>query len=406
MEIKVQRIKNANKYPGDRYTPRERVLKILDHEEPDRVTAELGGCMSFMTKQVYFKVKHYLGLPLKFDEIDYWPREASYSPFWAPRIDEEIYRRFKIDFRAVGIKLAGPFVSKKVYPDGSFIDEWGYHRKAGETYMEFATPYALEHAQTLDEIEDDPYWPDPETERSVEGLGRLARALDDAGYAVCCLNPGSGGVFETAFSRRGFDKFMEDMYFRPKLAHALLNKATQLQITMYDMLLDEVGDYCVIVGTADDLAGQITPFLSLEKYRTFIKPYQKRLYDFIHSKTHARLYLHSCGNIEMFVNDLIEIGVDILNPVQPECPDMDLKVLKQKYGDRLTFCGGIGSQHILSHGSRAEVEAEVKRAISAAAVGGGYIVAPGHYIQPEVSPENVCAMYDAVIEHGQYPIKP
>jgi len=400
------RVQKARKYPTEKYTPKERVLRILDHQEADRVTAELGGAMSYVTKQAYFKLKHHLGLPLLLgDEIDYWPRPSSYSSWWLPPIDEEIYRRFRIDFRPVRIKLAGPFVPKKIYPDGSFVDEWGYHRRAGETYLELAAPFALEHAETVEDIENDPYWPDPEKERSVEGLGRLAKAIDDAGYAVCCANPGSGGAWETAWYRRGFHKFAEDMYFRPKLAHALMNKVTELQLAMFDMLLDEVGDYCVMIGTGDDLGGQTSGLISLEKYRAFIKPYEKRMCDLIHSKTEAKVYFHCCGNMEMFMNDLIEIGVDVVNPVQPECPDMDLMALKEKYGNRITFCGGIGSQHILSRGSKAEVEAEVRRAIKAAATGGGYIAAPGHIFQPEFPPENIAAMYDAVIKYGRYPIK-
>jgi uroporphyrinogen decarboxylase len=145
--------------------------------------------------------------------------------------------------------------------------------------------------------------------------------------------------------------------------------------------------------------------MSLRTYRKYIKPRQKKLNDLIHKKTDAKIYLHSCGNMEMYINDLVEIGVDVLNPVQPECPDMHLEDLKEKYGDKLTFCGGIGSQHILPRGSVYDVEAEVKRAIKAAAQGGGYIVAPGHVIQPEVSPWNICAMYDAVLKYGWYPIK-
>jgi uroporphyrinogen decarboxylase len=140
-------------------------------------------------------------------------------------------------------------------------------------------------------------------------------------------------------------------------------------------------------------------------YRKFLKPRQKKIFDHIHSKTDAKLYLHSCGNVEIFINDLLEMGVDVLNPVQPECPDMNLATLKEKYGDKLTFCGGIGSQSILPRGTILEVEAEVKRALKAGAHGGGYIVAPGHIIQPDVPPENACALYDSVLKHGFYPIK-
>jgi uroporphyrinogen decarboxylase len=108
--------------------------------------------------------------------------------------------------------------------------------------------------------------------------------------------------------------------------------------------------------------------------------------------------------MEAFIPDLLDIGVDVLHPVQPECIDMDLATLKNKYGDEMTFCGGIGSQNILPRGSIEDIEAEVKRAIKAGAQGGGYVLAPGHTIQPDVPPWNVDAMYSATIKYGTYPI--
>ncbi len=395
----------ATIHPGEKYSPRERVWKILDHQEADRVPAELGGCMSFITKQAYFKLKHYLNLPTQFFEIDYWPSGASYSPWWLSPIDEAIYRHYRIDFRPVSPRLSRPFVPKKLFPDNSFIDELGFHRKAGDIYLEFANPAPLESAQDVDEILSDPYWPDPEKDFSAEGLEKKARRMDNAGFAACVTNvAGSTGIFENSWMRRGFNKLIEDMYLRPKIAEAILDKATEQLLKLFGMVLDEAGDYVTLVGTGDDLGAQTTVLISPAIYKKFLKPRQKKLFDYIHSKTKAKLYFHSCGNMAVFIPDLIEIGVDVLNPVQPECPDMNLAVLKEKYGDRLTFCGGIGSQSILPRDTVEDVEDEVKRVIKAAATGGGYIVAPGHIIQPDVPPWNIEAMYSAVIKYGAYPI--
>ena len=394
----------AIKYPGERYFPRERVWKILEHQEADRVPAELGGCLSFMTKQAYFKVKHYLNLPTYFFEIDYWPNGASYNSWWNPPIDEKIYRRFRIDFRPVSLAYALPFIPKKFFSDKSFIDNFGFHRKASKTYLEFSNPATLEFKEEKDEILNDPSWPEPEKDFTAVGLGKKAKKIDDANFAVCAVNLAGGGVFENSWLRRGFNKFMEDMYLRPTIAEAIMDKVTEQQIQFYNMLLDEVGDYATLVGVGDDLGAQTTSIVNPSIYKKFLKPRQKKIFDTIHKKTSAKLYLHSCGNVEPFISDLIEIGVDVLNPVQPECPDMDLTSLKAKYGDELTFCGGIGSQNILPQGSVSEVEAEVKRALKAGAREGGYIVAPGHIIQPDVPPENVCTLYDSVLKHGFYPI--
>ncbi len=228
--------------------------------------------------------------------------------------------------------------------------------------------------------------------------------MDDAGFAVCAVAAGGAGVFESAWMRRGFNKLIEDMYMRPNLAEAVLDKVTEQLIEFYGMIMDEVGDYATMVGTGDDLGAQTTALIKPEVYRKFIKPRHKKLFDFIHKKTKAKQYYHSCGRIDVLIPDLIEVGVEVLNPVQPECEGMDLATLKDKYGDKLTFCGGIGSQSILPRGNVEDVENEVKRAIKAGASDGGYIVAPGHMIQPDVPPWNIEALYSSVIKYGAYPI--
>jgi uroporphyrinogen decarboxylase len=391
-------------HPGEKYTPRERVWKILDHQEADRVPAELGGCLSWITKQAYFKLKHMLNLQTYFFEIDYWPSGASYNAFWLPPIDEAIYRHYRIDFRPVSLRFTKPFLPKKMFPDNSFIDEFGFHRKAGKTYMEFANPAPLESAEDVDEIVNDPYWPEPEKDFSAKGQEKKAKRMDDAGFAVCVVNVAGSGIFENSWMRRGFNKLIEDMYMRPKMAEAVFDIVTKQVLQLYGMILDEVGDYVTMVATGDDLGAQTTSLLKPDIYRKYLKPLHKQLFDLIHSKTKGKVYYHSCGNMASFIPDLIEIGVDVVNPVQPECPDMDLATLKEKYGDKITFCGGIGSQSILPRGTVEDVENEVKRALKAGAAGGGYIVAPGHIIQPDVPPWNIEALYSAVIKHGSYPI--
>jgi uroporphyrinogen decarboxylase len=396
-----QEIEKAPLYSGEKYYPRERIWKILEHEEPDRVTGELGGCMSFLTKQAYFRLKHYLKLPTQFFEIDYWPAEVSFNPWWQPKIDEKIYKYFRSDLRPVSFKLSKPFVPKKLYSDNSFIDPFGFRRKASGTYMELVSPAPLEDFEDLDQILSDPYWPDPERDFSVEGVGKTARNIEDAGYAACIRR---GGIFEPSWMRRGFNKLLEDMYLRPKFAEAILDKVTEQQIQLFDMILDEAGDYATLVTTLDDLGAQTTALISPKIYRKYLRPRQKKLFNHIHSKTSAKIYYHSCGNMAIFIPDLIEIGVDVLHPIQPECPDMNLETLKEKYGEKIVFCGGIGSQKILPRGSVQDIYAEVRRAIKAGAIGGGYIVAPGHVIQPEVPPWNIEALYFAVMKYGRYPI--
>lgn len=136
-----------------------------------------------------------------------------------------------------------------------------------------------------------------------------------------------------------------------------------------------------------------------------VKPRQKQIFSFIKKRTDAKLYLHSCGAIYEFIPDIIECGVDVLNPVQVSAKGMDTKRFKQEFGDRLSFWGAIDTQRILPFGTPGDVEEEVKRRIYDLASGGGYVLAPVHNIQANVPPENIVAMFEAAKKYGKYPIK-
>ena len=155
---------------------------------------------------------------------------------------------------------------------------------------------------------------------------------------------------------------------------------------------------------SDDLGGENAPLISPDLYREMVKPAQKKLWQFIKDNTEAQLFQHTCGNVYSLIPDLIEIGVDILNPVQVAAKDMDSKRLKEEFGDRLTFWGAIDTQRVLPYGSPEDVETEVKKRIADMAPGGGYVLTAVHNIQAGVSPENICMMYDAAKKYGKYPI--
>jgi len=147
------------------------------------------------------------------------------------------------------------------------------------------------------------------------------------------------------------------------------------------------------------------PLISPNLYREMVKPYQKRLWGFIRGRTKAALFVHSCGSISKLIPDLIEMGVDIVNPVQVSAKDMDTQRLKREFGEKITFWGGIDTHHVLPFGSPQDVEKEVRKRILDLAPGGGYVLTAVHNIQPGVPPENVCRMYEAAQKYGSYPIK-
>jgi len=164
-----------------------------------------------------------------------------------------------------------------------------------------------------------------------------------------------------------------------------------------------VGEFISIVHTADDLGTQSGPYFSQEMFREMIKPKEKEFFEAIRNKTEARIFQHSDGAISSYIDDLIEIGVDILNPVQPS-EEMDPAKLKASFGDRISFHGGIDQHRVLPQGTPADVENEVKKRIGQLAPGGGYILAAAQTVMPEVPGENVVQMFRTAKEYGRYPI--
>jgi uroporphyrinogen decarboxylase len=160
-----------------------------------------------------------------------------------------------------------------------------------------------------------------------------------------------------------------------------------------------------VLVTGDDLGSQDSTMMSPADYRRLIKPHEAELLAAIHENCGAKVFFHSCGNVYPIVADLIDIGVDILNPVQVSAGEMaDTARLKREFGARLSFCGGIDTRDVMPNGTTDDVRAEVRRRIADLASGGGYIAAAVHCIQPDVPPDNVVAMCEEVLRSGTYPI--
>jgi uroporphyrinogen decarboxylase len=169
--------------------------------------------------------------------------------------------------------------------------------------------------------------------------------------------------------------------------------------------LDAVGPYIDLITFADDLGSQRAPLISPKMYRRMVKPYEAEVIAKVKQLSQAKVFFHSCGNVYPLIGDFIEIGVDVLNPVQVSAAEMgDTARLKREFGQNITFCGAIDTQRVLSQGTTADVRAEVRRRMHDLAPGGGYILSAVHSIQPEVPPENVLAMFDEAMSAGKYPL--
>jgi uroporphyrinogen decarboxylase len=375
-------------------TSRERVLCALNHEEPDRVPIFFGTSgVTTMNTAAYDRLKAHLGL------------QTETRSFWralqCATLDEEVMTRFHSDGRPLIPGPAASTLSRDIAPD-RFVDAWGitWRSQPGNHYYDIAIN-PLRDA-TLDDL--GRYaWPDLANPGRFAGLRERARAIREAGLAVVALSGIS--PFEFSYMLRGMDRWFLDLGGDHDFVHALMRMLTDLMRSAVEQLLAEAGEYIDVLITGDDLGSQKAPLLSTAMYRELIKPYHAELFSAIKARSKAKIFYHSDGNIYPLLNDLVEIGIDVLNPVQVSVKDMgNTARLKREFGDRLIFCGAIDSQAVLPHGTPDEVRREVRRRIKDLAPGGGYILAPVHCIQPDVPSENLCAMIEEAVVAGRYPL--
>ncbi len=373
--------------------PRERFHAAVNHEEPDRVPMDY-----WTTPQAYENLRDYLAITAP--ETQEWGIMATW------KTSEELLKRLNVDFRRVYMKSSASFAPQPL-PDGSIEIEFKCGMKVIGGYNE-VTYYPWADFTEVEQIEDFD-WIDPDDPSRLDGVRDWAEYLHErTDYAVVGMVGGPWGVFEiVAHYMRGFDKFLIDLLRRPNLADAMMEKSMKLALEMNRVFLDEVGEYLDIVQVGDDLGHQDGLLISPRVYRKMVKHRHKRIYSDIHKRApHVKILYHSCGAIEPMIEDLLEVDVDILNPIQPLAKGMDSVELKKKYGDRLTFHGGIDLQHAMSaQGTVNDVRAEVDRRIKALAPGGGYILAPAHNIQPESTPEKILELYDYASKKGVYHLR-
>ena len=375
-------------------TSRERVLCALNHEEPDRVPIFLGTSgVTTLNTAAYDRLKEHLGLQT--ETRSFW-RALQYAV-----LDEEVMTRFHSDGRPLIPGPAPSTLTRDLGPD-RFVDPWGitWQRQPGNHFYDIAE-HPLRDA-TVGDVARYP-WPDLADPSRFAGLRARARAIREAGYAVVALSGIS--PFEFSYMLRGMDRWFLDLACDHEFVHALLRRLTDLMRSAVEQLLAEAGDYIDILITGDDLGSQKAPLVSTTMYRQLIQPYHAELFRTIRSRSQTKIFYHSDGNVRPLLGDLIDIGIDVLNPVQVSARGMgDTATLKREFGGRLAFCGAIDSQWVLPHGSPDDVRQEVRRRIKDLAPGGGYILASVHCIQPDVPPENVCALFDEAVVAGRYPL--
>jgi uroporphyrinogen decarboxylase len=192
-----------------------------------------------------------------------------------------------------------------------------------------------------------------------------------------------------------------DLLENPTFAEDLLDRILQVETDIAETFLDAVGDTLDVFAFKDDFGMQSGPLMSLSMFRRVLKPRMRSYLDAVRRRTKAKIWFHSCGSVYYVIPDLIDLGIDILNPVQVAARDMEPARLKREFGKHLCFWGGIDTQHTLPHGTPREVEEEVSKRLEELNVGGGYVLASVHNIEADVPGENVWAMFQAALNRGR-----
>ena len=387
-----------------------RIETALKHQESDRVPRDLGG-----TESSGITTPAYNDLNLKL-ERDICPK--IFEPFQnVCYVDNELLKKFKIDtvnltlepkkwklgISSTGFEIFLPEKwNEQQETNGSTIVLNGEkkiiaNRPSGGFYFDSVNPPLIDvnKASELQKFKniiqsfDVPEFADETLEDLVSRTENLRADGRCVVFNLCCHLLAAGQIL------RGFENFMVDLMCEEIFVETFFDILIQGYIERIAKLADKLKDKVDVILLNDDLGTQAGPMISPDLYRKMIKPYQKKLFNEVKKKFNKPILFHSCGSIREFIPDLIELGVDALNPVQMTAEGMNLKELKKDFGDVLTFWGGgINTQNVLNNSSVSNVKDAVKRNVDILAPGGGFVFCQVHNIQPDVPSENIMAMYD------------
>ena len=307
--------------------------------------------------------------------------------------DERVLQYLDVDLR--GISPGAPDRNTEEFlPGDRHKDEWGVirERPEGSHYYDLKV-CPLAGPVTVADIARYPF-PDPTDPGRSRGLREQARRLrEETDYAII-FNARYAVVHFTQYLR-GFEDWFCDLAADKPLFHALMQAVTDVFLEMNRRIYAEIGDLIDLVAFGDDVGLQDRPVCALPTYREMIRPYHEQVVRQIREYTKAKIFYHTCGSVHAYIPDFIEMGIDALNPVQVTAKNMDPERLAREFGGKITFWGGIDTQHVLPHGTPEQVAAEVRRVFDILGPGGGYVLAAVHNIQPDVPPENILALFEA-----------
>lgn len=385
-------------------TGRERILKTLNYEEPDRVPLDLAGSIwTGISNKAYQSLLKVWGM-------------AAEEPDWSDVIQqivipsERVLDKLEVDTRGVFPLCSHNWKVFDQLEDAgdnwSYHDEWGFThhfpKEDGNWFSIVKHPMDQVDFNLPEQVEAFS-WPDAGDKARFAGL--RAKALNYRTQGKIVMTKGlCAGLFEMHQRVRGMENAMLDPMLYPQNSDLLVGKLADLKIEFWDALLDELGDVIDILGEGDDYGTQESQLISPDQFRDYYKPHFIRILNHIRKKSpKVKIMFHSCGNVRPIIPDLIEMGVDILNPVHINASGMEPVQLKKDFGESLVFWGGgIDTQQVLPQGGEQEIRDHVKANLDALAPGGGYVFSTVHNIQSDVPAASILTMYDAFQKNRSY----
>jgi uroporphyrinogen decarboxylase len=368
--------------------PRERVERALRHQVTDRIPRDLGGRQATLSPGMAEKLYRRFGIegPIEVDD----PRTRTVI------VAGELLDRYRIDTRWLSLD-SGEGKSGRGQESEYIVDDWGLKYKLDSrdghpTYCAFP----LAEAQSEEDIRRHS-WPETKVEQAVlQRLKWQANELRAAGYAVCAA---FGGVWERSWYLRGFDRIFIDVAVNRSFLRRLLERILEIEYSIYDKVLEEIGPYLSMVCLSSDMGTQFSTLISPDDWRELIRPCEEALLKLFRARTPAKIAMHTCGAVRPLIPDYIEMGVEVLNPIQAQAKDMEPSTLKREFGKDLCFWGGIDTQQILPYGTVQEVKEHVRSVLDGVVSDGGYLFAPCQNVQSDVPVENFEAMYSAIEDY-------
>jgi len=383
---------------------RERVNTTLNHKEPDKVPIDLGGNQSSIHIKAYKKLLDYL-------EIE--DENVQYADFVQQivRPCDKVLERFSIDVRYVQ-PLGGrvrvqdmepQYEAKYVGLYDQFGVFWGNDAKKDLDDILYYDPVIHPFAdfKSVSDIRDFD-WPNGRDKTPFNGLKEYAKCLhDNTDFALS--TPPVGCIYEYCTFLFGFTKTLRYLRTKPEFIIVTMEELLKYWTDYVTTFLEEVGSYLDIVCINGDIAEQAGPIMSVKLYENMIKPIERKLSKRIHELVETKINYHSCGSVSLFIPHFAEIGYDVINPVQISAYDMEPCSLKKRFGDIMSFWGGLcNTQNTLPFGTLKQIRDEVRRNFECLKPGGGFVASNIHNITAEVPPQNIVAMFDAANEFGNY----